>query len=105
MLFPTNVTYFENLAAFLDVEPTGAHDFPMRGFAPPASASRRDSGSARTQRLELFSPLRRAPRRTWSRVHYERRNRPETRLYPDGMAKAFEIDNALARNRFPQQMR
>lgn len=39
MLFPTTVTYFENLAAFLDVEPTGAHDFPVRGFAPPASAS------------------------------------------------------------------
>ena len=99
MLFATNVTDFENLAAFLDVEPADAHDFPMRGFAP-ASASRRDSGSARTQRLELFSPLRRAPRRTWSRVRYERRNRPEARLHPDGMAKTFEVDNALARNRF-----
>lgn len=33
MLFPTNITYFENLSKFLDTEPADQSDFAMRGFA------------------------------------------------------------------------
>ena len=97
MLFPTDITFFENLSKFLDAEPADQADFAMRGLAAGIGVAKgkpfapdADSRSMLDRAAHIASDTAR------SLALRTPQQAPETRIYPDRMwQRMFAVDNAL----------
>jgi hypothetical protein len=86
MLFPTDVTFCEKLAKFLEVEPAQPSDFPMRGMAAAVGIIKGQpfQPDARTRTIlgQAAAVASKMTRYVALRTPDEA---PETRVYPDRM--------------------
>ncbi len=96
MLFPTDITFFENLSKFLEAEPAEQADFGMRGLAAGIGVAKgqrfNPDANARTMLNRAAQVASDTARSLALRTPQQA---PETRIYPDRVwQRMFAVDNA-----------